>query len=488
MQVGPAGRTAPGGRTGADAYSCTTIYKPGNSLRIAGFLASGISVGPPVPPFAAADDRWAKAGKQGAGPAILLLTYSAHLMEASAKPTGSTGLLAGRAPRSGAAASWLVGGAEERLLPRITAPGLLFYGLFYVLFGVFYASTIAYAIQDYRAGTLPEDLRRVLLIDYPLKALWTLPVWWLLFRGPLRRVSWPWRLLHHLWLCPLWVAVWLSSYYVVAGWLGVGTIQGSGRAWDVYIPVLFYGFQFGLLHATGFIQQLQQRSNLEQQLREQAHLSELAALKAQINPHFLFNTLNSISASVPPELERTRELIAQLAHTFRFALAASRHELLPLGDELAFLQDYLALEQARFGARLRVVFEVDEALLDRLVPPMLVQPLVENAVRHGIAPSVAGGCLTLTVASNGLSSLRITVADTGVGARRPAELLGQAGGLGLRNTHARLLALGSPGLEISANEPQGLRVSCVLPLPNRAVAPAAALRPTVAAEPESAQA
>ncbi|WP_310394372.1 histidine kinase [Hymenobacter sp.] len=371
---------------------------------------------------------------------------------------------AGPARLPGLARAGRTGHIEREVLPRITARGLLLYGLFYLLFGVFYASTIAYSIQDYQTSNLPNDLRRVLLVDYPLKALWTLPVWWLLFRGPLRRVSWPWRLLHHAWLCPLWVAVWLGSYYAAAGWLGVGTIRGSGRVWDVYIPVLFYGFQFGLLHATGFIQQLQQRSNLEHQLREQAHHSELATLKAQIDPHFLFNTLNSISASVPPELERTRELIAQLAHTFRFALAASRQERLPLGEELAFLQDYLALEQARFGERLAVRFEVDDRLLAQPVPPMLVQPLVENAVRHGLGPSVAGGRLTVTAAPYGPAALRITVADTGVGTPNPAALLSGAAGLGLRNTHARLLALGSPGLEISANEPSGLRVSCVLPL------------------------
>lgn len=371
----------------------------------------------------------------------------------------------GRAAGSGAATgSRLLGAAEVPLLPRITAAGLLFWGLYYVAFGVFYAGSIAYAAQDYQPNSFLHYLWRVLLIDYPLKALWTLSVWWLLFRGPLRRVRLPLRLLSHAGLGPLWVLAWFSSYYAVLGWLGQGGINGSGRIWDVYISALFYGLQFGVLHAIGFGQLLRQRSDLEHALRERAHHGELAVLKAQINPHFLFNTLNSISASVPPELERTRELIAQLAHTFRFALAASRHEMLPLGDELAFLRDYLALEQARFGARLQIKFVVDDSLLAQLLPPMLVQPLVENAVRHGIAPKVAGGCLTVTAVPDGPAALRVTVADTGVGSPCPAALLVGAGGLGLRNTHARLLALGSPGLEISANEPDGLRVSWRLPL------------------------
>lgn len=368
---------------------------------------------------------------------------------------------------AGPAAARLAGGPDRELLPRITARGLLFGALYYVLFGVFYAGTIAYTARDFnQPNAFPDYLWRVLLVDYPLKALYTVPVWWLLFRGPLRKLRLPWRLACHAWLCPLWLLAWFNSYYAILNWLGYSGMRGAGRAWDVYIPALFYGLQFGVLHALAFVQQLRQRSDLEHQLREQAHHSEVAALKAQINPHFLFNTLNSISASVPPELERTRELIAQLAHTFRFALAASRHELLPLGEELAFLKDYLALEQARYGSRLQVVFDVEEALLDQPVPPMLVQPLVENAVRHGIAPTVAGGCLTLSVVPHGPAALRISVADTGVGTPDPAALLSRPGGLGLRNTHARLLALGSPGLEISANAPQGLLVSCVLPLPH----------------------
>ncbi|AII54358.1 sensor histidine kinase [Hymenobacter sp. APR13] len=349
---------------------------------------------------------------------------------------------------------------------RLTGRSLGLLAIFYLLFGLFYVLILAWGQEQLDLQLFRTYALRVLLLDYPLKALWTVPLWLLLFRTRLEHLSGPLRLPVLLLLLGGWLLGWYWSYYAVLGWLLPEQINPFVRRWDVYIPALFGGLQLGLLQLLRYEEQLRHRQQQSLQLQQRARESELAALKAQLNPHFLFNTLNSISASVPPELEHTRELIARLAHTFRFVLDASRHPVLPLRAELAFLRSYLELEQARFGARLRVEFAVEEVLLPVPLPPMLLQPLVENAVLHGIGPQVAGGTVRVRVQAAG-AGLRVEVEDTGRGlppGRSGAQVLAEATGVGLRNTHARLLALGSAGLELTPLPPQGLRVAFTLPL------------------------
>ena len=188
--------------------------------------------------------------------------------------------------------------------------------------------------------------------------------------------------------------------------------------------------------------------------RRLAATAKLDALRAQINPHFLFNTLNTIASKARTDPEQARELLLRLSDFFRYSVR-QQGQFAEFGQEYFFVRTYLSLEQARFGERLEVVYEIEPQVLTAQVPVLVIQPLVENAVKHGLAPKVEGGTVRLEAATDPIGrTTRIRVSDTGVGmdADVVAALFdadraqaddedddGQGGsGLALRNIAARL--------------------------------------------------
>jgi signal transduction histidine kinase len=204
----------------------------------------------------------------------------------------------------------------------------------------------------------------------------------------------------------------------------------------------------------------------EARLREQAARAELAALQARIHPHFLFNTLHTISSLVSDDPERAEELVQALAELFRYSSeAAEAGRLVPLGRELEFVRRYLDIERARLGERLRVVWDVDPRARPVPVPGLLLQPLVENAVGHGIARKAAGGTVRLSAKLEG-GSVRVEVEDDGAGAE-PGGPSFLARGHALDNVRRRLETVyrGAAGLELEPlREPGGFRARLLLPL------------------------
>jgi two-component system LytT family sensor kinase len=185
-------------------------------------------------------------------------------------------------------------------------------------------------------------------------------------------------------------------------------------------------------------------SNLNEKRLEQqqARLNEarLAALSSQINPHFLFNTLNSVASLIRLDPNQARQVVYKLSKILR-RLLRQQDNLTTLGEELSFIDDYLAIEMVRFGDKLHFVKEVDPDTLDLLVPSMLLQPLVENSIRHGLASKVDGG--TIRVRSRRIGNqLQIVVEDDGVGIpeARLARMFEQ-GGIGVNNVNERLKVL-----------------------------------------------
>lgn len=205
--------------------------------------------------------------------------------------------------------------------------------------------------------------------------------------------------------------------------------------------------------------------------RQLAVDAKLDALRAQINPHFLFNTLNTITSKARTDPEETRRLLQRLSDFFRYSIRQHGH-FAEFGQEYFFVRTYVSLEQARFGEQLQVRYDVDPQVLGAQVPVLVIQPLVENAVKHGLANQVGGGTVTLRARVDPLTRrTRIQVTDDGVGMDpdRLDEVLFHSpsvGGIGLRNISERLETLFGhrSALEVRSAPGQGTTVELKFPL------------------------
>ena len=268
---------------------------------------------------------------------------------------------------------------------------------------------------------------------------------------------------------------------------GLWVLAGAGLAglfdWALPAPVGFgprYGGQVPVVFVIGiFLYQLsaalhyvflsleaareaERRGSAREILKREA---ELTALKAQIQPHFLFNSLNSISSLTSTDPARAREMCVSLADFLRKTLAVEERESIPMGEELSLARSYLDVERVRFGARLNVEEQIAPEENRWLVPPLLLQPLIENAVVHGIGTLVAGGVVRIEVARAG-HRLRIVVSnpfDPDAPPSRPR------GGLGLRLVRDRLQAAFGGDAIFATKKLEGIHLA-ILSIPARGAA------------------
>ena len=214
----------------------------------------------------------------------------------------------------------------------------------------------------------------------------------------------------------------------------------------------------------------------ERQIGQLATEAELRALRAQLNPHFLFNALTTIGYLIQVAPARAQSTLMRLTSLLRGVLRRSTTEFSRLGDEIALVQAYLEIEEARFEERLRVRIAVAAALHDVMIPSLLLQPLVENAVKHGIAPLAAGGEVEVRAElsdpqSDGHAVLRVTVRDSGVGHAAPGPFDPPGEGLGLANVAQRLRAHFGDAASLTIDGTPGAGTIVRLALPVRASRP-----------------
>jgi len=201
------------------------------------------------------------------------------------------------------------------------------------------------------------------------------------------------------------------------------------------IEILLYGFVFGIVGVIRYQIDTQQQAMKSLELKRRLSAAQLRALQMQLEPHFLFNTLNAITTLV--ELGRQKEAVEMLGHLnaiLKSTLKRTTPEKVPLSQELEMVENYLAIEQVRFADRLRIEIKVEPSALDGLVPCFLLQPIVENAIRHGIAHCESEGLVETSARRDG-NLLLLQVRDTGSGVNGCSK---PGNGIGLKNTRERL--------------------------------------------------
>ncbi len=346
----------------------------------------------------------------------------------------------------------------------------------WTLFGVFFAcQSIVNNSYFGRLAAVGQTFVSWLSCAY-LWALLTPPVIGLARRFPLERKTIRRNLAIHFAACLL-LSVLQLTVYVFVQHLLLGDSSKPFAAWQSFQYLLVSAFHENFLlywslvalwHAADYYRRFRERERRAAQLElEAAQLeaqltrAQLDALKMQLHPHFLFNTLNSISVLMQEDVAAANRMLVRLSDLLRLALKNTGSHEVSLKQELDFLRSYLEIEQTRFQDRLKVKIKADAETLDAQVPNLILQPLVENCIRHAVAPRAAASLIEISAARRN-GHLELTVRDNGEGI---AEKTGAANGIGLANTQARLVKLygADQHFELTPATGGGLQVTVSIP-------------------------
>jgi two-component system, LytTR family, sensor kinase len=310
------------------------------------------------------------------------------------------------------------------------------------------------------AGWLPR---------YEVWALLSPPIFWLAMRFPVQRERLVERVALHALAsaCVAIVGAALHSAVICAIW-------PHPSYWAHVQRMLLANFSDGIVtywivllaaHAYAFRRLARDRALVAAQLDARLKAAELAMIRLQLNPHFLFNALNTLAVLMREDDAAADRLLERLSLFLRAVLADSTREETPLAEELELLEHYVAVESARYGERLRVRFDIAPETLRARVPRLVLQPLVENAIKHAVAPRRAGGTITISATLRG-GQLELCVRDDGPGWRQPEPQSAIGRGVGLANTQLRLQTLHGPRqtMELTnASQTGGAQVRLSLP-------------------------
>jgi len=318
--------------------------------------------------------------------------------------------------------------------------GISLWGGLLVLFTVSFVITNAAPWTRALTGAL--SFWALWLLFFPL-------IVWFSFRFPLERPNLCSQAVLHLFACLLIVILSQVAYRTFitmppppADLARTEKVPARDTEAGMHVPpdILMYLLTMSACVAFAHFHKAQVRERHAIALEASLAQAKLQALRMQINPHFLFNTLNAIATLVHTSPHTADEMISDLSELFRASLESSDDQEIVLARELDLLERYLAIEQRRFGEHLRVEQAIDPGILQALVPTLILQPIVENAIRHGVEPLVDAGHITIQARREG-EHLKLSVSDNGKKPIAAAVREGSLKGIGLANTRARLQEL-----------------------------------------------
>ena len=304
--------------------------------------------------------------------------------------------------------------------------------------------------------------------DWYVFALLSLPALWVARRFSLGDARWALNLVTHFAASALFSVAWMVLRGALEVWLTRGSMAAVTFA-DAFNRALVTTFFYNLLiywviitvgYAFDYYRKFNEREVRAVELEQRLTAARLQALQMQLNPHFLFNTLHAISALMHQDVEAADRMLVKLSDLLRRALDSTDTQEVTLREELEFLKNYAAIEETRFGDRLTINMNIAPDTRDALVPNLVLQPLLENAIRHGIEPHARAGHITITARRAG-ESLRLEVRDNGGGLAN-GEIVE---GIGLANTRARLKQLygARQTFELANAEGGGVTVTATFP-------------------------
>ncbi len=277
------------------------------------------------------------------------------------------------------------------------------------------------------------------LVFNTLFALIGVGLWFPVFYNSIEKQSYLNLIVNHLSIMSLTLAFWISlGVFICRLFLGDSMsyhdFMSNGIPWRIYTGIFYYFvlvlFYYLVIYSNNLREHLVEEANLRQRINE----AELQALKSQINPHFLFNGLNSISSLTITDPPKAHEMIIKLSSFLRYSLAHDPKQLIPLRQEIENMESYVAVEKIRFGEKLIFNTRIDPDCVDHKVPFLILQPLIENAIKHGVYESTEPVEITLKCLSIGLGSIEITVGND----FDPNAVPRKGTGTGLKNIMERL--------------------------------------------------